>query len=51
MSRKLSSVILFPPTKIEGAIYPNNVARTVRNEIYAMRKMREENRATSEPDS
>jgi hypothetical protein len=48
----LGSVILSPPKEIEGALEPSNVARTVRNEIYAIREQgRKKNSANSERGS
>lgn len=34
----LGTTISSPPAEIEGALEPDNVARTLRNEIYAIRK-------------
>lgn len=46
------SAMVSPPKEIEGAIEPSNVARTVRNEIYAIREqVRKENRANSKRGS
>ncbi len=46
------SAILSPLKEIEGAIEPSNLARTVRNEIYAIREqVRKENRANSKRGS
>ena len=48
----LGSAILSPPKEIEGALEPSNVARTVRNEIYAIREqVRKKNRVNSERGS
>lgn len=48
----LGSVILSPPKEIEGAIEPSNVARIVRNEIYAIREqVRKENSTDSKRGS
>lgn len=46
------SAILSPPKEIEATLEPRNVARTVRNEIYAIREqVRKKNSANSERGS